>query len=160
MFMRSKSRTAALERVPPPVFFFACLLLGWALDFNWPLSLGLKALPVRLALALPLFLLAFLIGLWGFYTFWRGRTSPLPFRAPTAMLTSGPFRFSRNPLYVAAVVCLTAFSPLLDSAWVLVTVPALVLALNHFIIRGEEARLRQIFGDQYNTYAGRVRRWV
>lgn len=158
--MRSKSLKAVLERVPPPVFFFACLLLGWALNFNWPLSLGLKTLSVRLALALPLFLLALLIGLWAFYTFWQSRTSPMPFRTPTAMLTSGPFRLSRNPLYVAAVVCLTAFSPLLDSAWVLVTVPALVFALNHFIIRGEEARLRQIFGDQYNAYAGRVRRWL
>jgi protein-S-isoprenylcysteine O-methyltransferase Ste14 len=160
LFMRSKSLKAVLERVPPPVFFFACLLLGWALNFNWPLSLGLKALPVRLALALPLFLLALLIGLSAFYTFWRGRTSPMPFGTPAALLTSGPFRLSRNPLYVAVIIFLTAFSLLLDSAWVLATVSVLGLALGHFIIPGEEARLRQVFGDRYTTYSGRVRRWL
>ncbi len=158
--MSFKSLKAALERVPPPVFFFACLLLGWALGFTWPLSLGLKALPVRLALALPLFLLAVSIGVWAFHTFRRGRTSPMPFGTPAELLTSGPFRLSRNPLYVALILSLTAFSALLDSAWVLASVPVLALALDHFIIPGEEARLRQVFGDRYTAYSGKVRRWL
>jgi protein-S-isoprenylcysteine O-methyltransferase Ste14 len=84
----------------------------------------------------------------------------MPFSTPAAMLTSGPFRLSRNPLYVASIIFLTAFSPLLDSAWVLATVPVMALALDHFIIPGEEARLRHVFGDRYTAYSGRVRRWL
>jgi protein-S-isoprenylcysteine O-methyltransferase Ste14 len=84
----------------------------------------------------------------------------MPFGTPAAMLTSGPFQLSRNPLYVAAIIVLTAFSPLLDSAWVLATVPILAFALDHFIIPGEEARLRQVFGDGYTAYSARVRRWL
>ena len=84
----------------------------------------------------------------------------MPFSTPAALLTSGPFRLSRNPLYVASIIFLTAFSPLLDSAWVLATVPVMALALDHFIIPGEEARLRQVFGDRYTAYSGRVRRWL
>jgi protein-S-isoprenylcysteine O-methyltransferase Ste14 len=158
--MSSKSLKAAFERVPPPVFFFACLLLGSALGLAWPLSLGLEALRVRLALALPLFLLAVSVGVWALHMFRRGRTSPMPFSTPAELLTSGPFRLSRNPLYVALILSLTAFSALLDSAWVLASVPVLALALGHFIIPGEEARLRQVFGDQYTTYSRRVRRWL
>ena len=158
--MSSRSLKAALERVPPPVFFFACLLLGWALGFAWPLSLGLETLPVRLTLALPLFLLAVSIGVWALHTFRRGHTSPMPFGTPAELLTSGPFRLSRNPLYVALILSLTAFSTLLDAAWVLASVPVLALALDHFIIPGEEARLREVFGDRYTAYSERVRRWL
>jgi protein-S-isoprenylcysteine O-methyltransferase Ste14 len=158
--MGSKSLRAALERVPPPVFFFACLLSGWALGFARPLSLGLETLPVRLALALPLFFLALSIGVWSLLTFRLGRTSPMPFRTATVLLTSGPFQLSRNPLYVALILTLTAFSALLDAAWVLASVPVLALALNRFIIPGEEARLRQIFRGQYTAYSGKVRRWL
>jgi protein-S-isoprenylcysteine O-methyltransferase Ste14 len=159
-FMASRSLKAALEHVPPPVFFFACLLLGWTLGLAWPLSLGLEALQARLALALPLFLLAASIGVWALHTFRRGRTSPMPFSTPAELLTWGPFRLSRNPLYVALILVLTAFSALLDSAWILASVPVLGLALGHLIIPGEEARLRQVFGDRYTTYSRRVRRWL
>ena len=149
-----------LERVPPPVFFFTCVLFGWALGRVRPVSLGLHALPIRLALALPLYALAFTLGLWKLVVFSRSRTSPMPFGTPTSLLTSGPFRFSRNPLYLALVLILSGFGALLDSVWVLASVPLLAFALNTFIIPGEEARLREVFGAQYMAYAGRVRRWV
>jgi protein-S-isoprenylcysteine O-methyltransferase Ste14 len=158
--MAITSLRATLEKVPPLVFFAACLLSGWALGLVWPLSLGLEERRLRLPLALPLFLLASLIGVWALYTFRLGHTSNMPFTTPSQLLTSGPFRFTRNPLYVSTLLILTSLSALLDSPWVLASVPVLAFALGRFIIPGEEARLRQAFPADYTAYALRVRRWL
>jgi protein-S-isoprenylcysteine O-methyltransferase Ste14 len=154
------SLRTVFEKVPPAVFFAACLLSGWALGVFRPLSLGLDAVPTRLPLALSVFVLAGAIGAWAFLTFRKARTSPMPFGTPSQLLTSGPFRFSRNPLYVALILVLIAFSSLLDSAWVLATVPVLALAVRAYIVPGEEARLLSLFGGQYTAYTSRVRRWL
>ena len=159
-FMNAKRIKGFLVRVPPPVFFFTCLLVGWGLGRARPASVGLDALSIRLPIALSLFALASILGMGALVVFSRRRTSPMPFGTPTALLTSGPFRLSRNPLYVALVIVLSGFGVLLDSVWVLAAVPLLALALNTFIIPGEEARLREVFGEQYLAYCSRVRRWL
>jgi protein-S-isoprenylcysteine O-methyltransferase Ste14 len=153
------SLRAVFEKVPPAAFFATCLLSGWALGVFRPLSLGLDAVHTRLPVALSVFVLAGVIGAWAFLTFRKARTSPMPFGTPAQLLTSGPFRFSRNPLYVALILVLIAFSALLDSAWVLATVPVLAVALRTYIVPGEEARLLSLFGGQYAAYISRVRRW-
>ena len=151
---------ARLERVPPAVFFFACLLMGWALGRVRPAPLGLQDVQTRLALGLSLVTLAAVLAIWALAGFSRSHTTPAPFGTPTSLLTSGPFRFSRNPLYVALVLALAGLSAVLDSAWVLASAPLLVVALNRFIIPGEEARLHEVFGERYVEYSGRVRRWL
>ncbi len=146
--------------MPPPMLFFACLLAGWGLGFWKPLSLGLSTVPVRLALAIPLFVLVAAIVSWAFRLFRRHGTSVSPSGDPSALITSGPYRFSRNPLYAATVLTLLAFSVLLDSAWILGFVPVLVLLLDVLVIRREEALLLQKFGDRFVAYSARVRRWT
>lgn len=146
--------------IPPPVLFFSCFLAGWGLGTWRPFSLGLPAVPMRLALAVPLFLLVLAIGAWAFGLFRRHGTSISPWGDPSALITTGPYRFSRNPLYVAAVLTLLAFSVLLDSLWILVFVPVLLLLLDVLVIRHEEARLLLRFGERYLDYSARVRRWI
>ena len=149
-----------LEHVPPPVFFFACLLTGWGLDHAHRLSLGLPDLYARLALGGSLIALAAVLAVWALTLFRRARTTPLPFGTPTALLTSGPFRFSRNPLYVALGLALAAFSALLDNGWILAFLALLMLALDRCIVPGEESRLRELFGEAHLAYCSRVRRWL
>jgi len=146
--------------IPPPVLFFSCLLAGWGLGTWRPLSLGLPTVPERLSLAAPLFLLVLAIGAWAFGLFRRHETSISPWGDPSALITTGPYRFSRNPLYVAAVLTLLGFSLLLDSLWILVFVPVLLLLLDVLVIRHEEARLLLRFGERYLAYNARVRRWI
>ena len=158
--MNAGSSNSVLECIPPPAYFVVFLLVGWALGQVRPFSLGLSFLPARLGVAIVLFTLSVFTGVWALLIFRREHTTPVPFGTPSALLTSGPFRFSRYPLSIALALALLAFATLLDSVWVLVLVPVLILTLDRFIVPAEESRLRHLFGDQYIAYAARVRRWL
>jgi protein-S-isoprenylcysteine O-methyltransferase Ste14 len=109
--------------------------------------------------ALLLFLAA-LHGGWGLLTFKRMGTTPEPNGVASALLTSGPFRWTRNPLYLGLAILLACFGVLLDSAWTLCLTPVLVLLLDQLVIAREERRLRAQFGEAYEGYTRRVRRWL
>lgn len=143
----------------PPLLFLGCLLVGWGLGFLHPLNLGLSG-AVRLGAGSLILLLAVGLGGWGLFTFKRIGTTPEPNGTASALLTSGPFQFSRNPLYLALTATLVGFGLLLDSAWVLFVVPLLVLLLDRLVIAREELRLRAQFGEAYLAYTHRVRRWL
>ena len=89
----------------PPLLFLGCLLAGWGLGKLHPLALGLPA-TVRMASGVLLLVLAALHGGWGLLTFKRMGTTPEPNGEATALLTSGPFRWSRNPLYLGLAILL------------------------------------------------------
>jgi protein-S-isoprenylcysteine O-methyltransferase Ste14 len=143
----------------PPLLFLACLLTGWSLGFLHPLGFGLSRL-LRLGAGSLLFLLVAILGGWGLLTFKRMGTTPEPNGVASALLVSGPFRWTRNPLYLGLSTALAAFALLLDSVWVLGLVPVLVLLLDRLVITKEEIRLRAQFGSEYAAYARRVRRWL
>ncbi|HEY3399212.1 MAG TPA: isoprenylcysteine carboxylmethyltransferase family protein [Geothrix sp.] len=143
----------------PPLLFLGCLLAGWGLGFLHPLRLGLPDTARYGASALALVCAASLGG-WGLLTFRRMGTTHEPNGIASALLTSGPFRFSRNPLYLGLAMTLAGFGLLLDSTWVVVLVPVLVLLLDRLVIAREEVRLRAQFGEVYRAYVQRVRRWI
>ena len=143
----------------PPILFLACLLAGWGLGKVHPLALGLPGTP-RMALGVMLLLLAAIHGGWGLLTFKRMGTTLEPNGEATTLLTSGPFRWSRNPLYLSLAILLVGFGVKLDSVWMLVLAAVLVLLLDRLVIAREEVRLRAQFGEEYVVYARRVRRWL
>jgi len=143
----------------PPLLFLGCLLLGVGLRFIHPLSFGLS-LGIRLGVGVLLLLLVALHGGWGLLTFRRMGTTPEPNGVASALLTSGPFRWTRNPLYLGLSLLLVCFGVLLDSAWLLGLTPVLILLLDRLVIAREEIRLRAQFGNEYEAYTRRVRRWL
>jgi len=147
------------EKSPqPPLLFLACLLAGWGLGLIRPLELHLPRL-FRFTAGTGLLLLVVALGGWGVLTFKRQGTTPDPNGVASALLTTGPFRWSRNPLYLALSSTLAWFGLLLDSAWMLLLTPVLVLLLDRLVIAREEIRLRTQFGEAYRAYTRRVRRW-
>lgn len=149
-----------LGRIPPAVWFFVLLCAGWGLDRWRPLPLGWTSLEWQVATALALFAGATAFAVWAILLFRARRTTVLPFGTASSLVTSGPFRLSRNPLYVSLVATQAAFGVLLDSAWYLLTALLLALALDRLVIREEERRLRELFADEFAAYAARVRRWL
>lgn len=143
----------------PPLLFLGCLLLGWGLGFLHPFGLGLPQ-ALRLGLAVGLGGAALCLGLWGLLTFKRQGTTPDPNGVASALLTTGPYRFTRNPLYLCLSATLSVFGLFLDSAWVLLLVPGLILLLDRLVIAREEVRLEAQFGEAYQAYRRRVRRWL
>lgn len=153
-------RPSFFRRVPPAVWFFAFLLGGWGFDRLLPLPIPFPAFAWQLWPALVLFAAAALFAGSAIRLFAARQTSLLPFSQASALLSSGPFRISRNPLYVSLVVTLVAFGLLLASFWLLISACVLALALDRLVIPAEEAALLEAFGDRYSAYARRVRRWL
>lgn len=143
---------------PPPVIYAVPLAVGWyvnSLD-PFPMMPPLYAKWIGIALIGVAIVLMLLAGL----QFSRRHTSMIPYRPTTAIIQSGPFRVTRNPIYLADTVCYVGVAILLNTAWPLLVLPLVLLVMHHGVILREERYLEQKFGDEYNSYKMSVRRWI
>jgi protein-S-isoprenylcysteine O-methyltransferase Ste14 len=145
-------------KVPPPLFFIAGFLVGVALELLFPIA----ALPLAVALAALLVGIAIWLALDGaaMLHFRRSGTSMVPMRPTTALVTSGPYQFTRNPMYLGMAVLYVALALALGVIWALAVLPLVILAVDRLVIAREEPYLEGKFGDQYRDYKRRVRRWL
>lgn len=150
----------SVTAVPPVGWFTLCLLAGSGLENLHRIRLAPTLGVARLPAAAALLAAAVVVGLWTLALFGRYRTTPMPSGQPSALLTRGPFLFSRNPLYLAGVVMQFALGLLADSGWIALSALPLFAVLDRRVIPREEARLRATFGPDYLAYAARVRRWL
>jgi protein-S-isoprenylcysteine O-methyltransferase Ste14 len=97
---------------------------------------------------------------WSLWLFLRARTSPLPMRPTTALVGSGPYRWTRNPMYLAMLLVYLGAALLFDVTWALVLSPAVVALVNRLVIAREERYLEAKFGEEYRRYKARVGRWI
>lgn len=107
-----------------------------------------------------LLVLALLLSLSAFALFWRKHTSVMPQRPTTAIIQSGPFRMTRNPLYLSMTLIYIGVCLVMNTAWPLLLLPLLLLIMHRGVILREERYLEQKFGDEYISYRSRVRRWI
>ena len=91
---------------------------------------------------------------------WIGRGTPAPFDPPRRLVVRGPYAFVRNPMYIGGAVALAGAALYYQSPGLLIFISAYLLAAHLLIVLYEEPALRRMFGDQYETYCGRVHRWV
>jgi protein-S-isoprenylcysteine O-methyltransferase Ste14 len=110
-------------------------------------------------LAVAVALAAAALGLAGLRAFRRAGTPFLPYRETLAIVTDGPFRFTRNPLYFSAILALAGVALWWDSLWLLALLPLVAVALQRLVIGPEERYLEARFGARYRDYRARVRRW-
>lgn len=151
----------ALElKIPPFALGPVVGVLMWLLSAYVP-SLAL-ALPWRLILALTLVVAGMTIALAGVLEFHQNKTTvnPLTPEAASAMVTSGVYRFSRNPMYLGLLLSLVGWAVWLSHLLAMALLPFFVLYMNRFQIEPEERALSAKFGGQFEAYARSVRRWV
>jgi protein-S-isoprenylcysteine O-methyltransferase Ste14 len=103
---------------------------------------------------------ALALGVWAVLTFRRAGTTPDPHGDVTAFVISGPFAFSRNPMYVTNVAFQIGAAFALDNTWILMLAPVTWLLLDRVIIAGEERYLADKYGATYDAYRQKVRRWL
>ncbi len=140
---------------PPPFIFVGFFVAGW-LARRWiPWSIPF-ARPVGVVVVL--FALALIV--WGLGAMLRARTAVNPHKPATRLLIEGPFRLSRNPLYLSLVILYAGVSIWTEAVTALLLLPVVIAVLRVRVIRREEAYLERRFGDDYRTYCGRVRRWL
>ncbi len=140
----------------PPLVFLTALGSGFLL--NWLVRLpSFWSLPISgeiLALA------GFALGTWGFHAMYRAGTPVRPDLPVVALVTDGPFRYSRNPLYIGLTTIYAGVALSTGVLWLLVTLVPALLVLHWKIVKREEQFLEWKFGERYRSYKTRVRRWV
>ena len=146
-------------KVPPPVVALCLAFLMWFAP-----SLGQPEVPlqVRVGMALVLVLIGQGISIAGMVAFRRARTTINPTKASAAssLVTTGVYRFTRNPMYLGLLLTLLAWAVFLFNPVALLFVPIFVLYINRFQIKPEEQVLSSLFGAEYMAYKGQVRRWL
>ncbi|EXF46389.1 putative protein-S-isoprenylcysteine methyltransferase [Pseudomonas sp. BAY1663] len=144
--------------LPPPVIYLLFLAAAWALDALLPI-----ALPRNLwthYFGWGLIDAGVLLMLWaGLLMLWR-KTTVNPYGEPARLLEEGPFRFSRNPIYLADSLIYCGIALLWGSPWPWLLLPAVIYAMQRGVIVHEERLLTRLFGDDYRDYCRRVRRWL
>lgn len=143
-------------RIPPPVYVAAVLAGAWLLDRVWTLQIG-PPLPGLGGMAI--FLAIALIG-WALLAMVRAGNDPRPDKPDNALVDSGPFRFSRNPIYLGFLLAAAGLALVWGTLWGWVGVAVLHALLDRLVIAKEEAYLAARFGPAYAAYQGRVRRWM
>ncbi len=142
----------------PPLIFLASLALGYGLHALAPVSLPLAPL-FKAAGALALGTGLALI-LWASSTLSRAGTAILPHHAARRLVTTGPFAWSRNPIYLGEALIISGFGGVEGALGYLVAAVVFVAAMTQFAITREEAHLAARFGPEWEAYAARVRRWA
>jgi protein-S-isoprenylcysteine O-methyltransferase Ste14 len=141
----------------PPIIFLCAILLGIALNHAWPLyflSPSVRLLgPLVTACAVVLFLLSY-------REFRAAGTSVRGSERTNTIVRTGPYRFSRNPIYVAFILFVLGLSVWLNNLWLLVTLVPAVGIIAMVVIPREERFLGRNFNDQYSSYKAQVRRWL
>jgi protein-S-isoprenylcysteine O-methyltransferase Ste14 len=157
--MSSESPVEPPSRIAwPPLLLVAAVAGGLALDAlglepaSWPQSAR--------AAGIALILLALANDLWCARLMWRSGTTIRPDRAVARLVTEGPFRWSRNPIYVSHVALVAGLGLALASPGMLLLAPLVALGLARLAIAREERHLHRRFGRDYEAYVARTRRWL
>jgi protein-S-isoprenylcysteine O-methyltransferase Ste14 len=142
----------------PPVYVIVALLAMGAFHVGFPIA---RFLPPPYHYAGPvLMVLGLALMLWGALHFRRARTAIVPFQPVSALVTSGPYRYTRNPMYLGLGSVVMATAGLSGSLWPVLTLPVAVVLIVVLAIRPEERYLEERFGEAYRAYRARVRRWI
>lgn len=144
--------------IRPPVVYLVTIAAGLALEQAWPLVF----LPPELGVTLGAGFIAIAVGVFFFSvrTFREAGTA-VPGNKPTSTIVrTGPYRFSRNPIYLAFSLLQFGVASWIDSLWVVATLLAAIAVMAWFVIPREERYLESRFGAEYLDYKACVRRWL
>jgi protein-S-isoprenylcysteine O-methyltransferase Ste14 len=144
--------------VRPPVLYLGSLIAGGLLDLVFPAPLPEHAL--RLPAAGLLLVVGVALLIVCFRRFTAAGTNVPTWLPTTALVISGPYRFSRNPIYVALTLAYLGLALGYGSWWPLVLLAPLLIVMRYGVIGREERYLEARFGDAYRAYRSSVRRWI
>jgi protein-S-isoprenylcysteine O-methyltransferase Ste14 len=149
---------ANLGLARPPLIYLIAIVLGIAIHFVWPVPLVPRAIGTTVGVIVVLAAVALFIT--SVRTF-RAAGTPVPGNRPTTTIVgTGPYRFSRNPIYLAFSLLQVGLAFWVNSLWLLTTLVPAVALMSLVVIPREERYLDARFPAEYSSYKASVRRWI
>lgn len=145
-------------RVPPPLYFVGAFAAGLGIHHLYPISFesgtAIRVVSILAGVA-ALALAGSAVGVM-----WAVRTGIFPHHPATALVRRGPFRFTRNPMYISLALIYTAIALRAGLVWPMLTLPLAVAGIQTIVIRAEEAYLIRRFGEDYREFIRQTPRWL
>jgi protein-S-isoprenylcysteine O-methyltransferase Ste14 len=145
-------------RIHPPFFFLGALLVSSGLERMWPWPIFGHQAPRVVGGVIAFFGIALIA--WGRGVMVARGTNLNPTLPTTAIVTTGPFRFSRNPLYLGLTMTYLGLAMAINAWWSFLLLVPVLFAMHFDVVLREERYLEQKFGDNYRQYCARVRRYL
>ncbi|MCV9962459.1 isoprenylcysteine carboxylmethyltransferase family protein [Pararhizobium sp. BT-229] len=152
-------RDSSGAAVRPPIAWALAAIAGLAFDWLYPRPFLPAAVPVGW-LGGIVFLAGLGLLIWAATTFRRAGTQIQTTQPTSAIVEEGPYRFTRNPIYIGMFLGLTGLAIAFDSLWLIALLVLFYLVIRYGVVAREEAYLERKFGDVYVAYKARVRRWL
>ena len=153
----SEPRVDKPKRILPPVYFLAAILSMAGLHFLLPIA---RVLSTAHSIGAVLILSGIALILWAARLFSQAGTAIKPFEESSKLITGGPYRWSRNPIYLGMVIVLLGIGMTLGTLAPFAVIPVFVWLIRKNFIAHEEAMLEKSFGSAYAEYKRRIRRWL
>lgn len=146
--------------LPPPAINALGLALGIALDIMVPIGALRMAFAPRMILGIGVTLAGMVLAAWAIKEFRRAGTTPNPYGGTSLIVPEGPYRRTRNPMYVGMLTSYLGIALMWGGYWTFLLWPIVALALHYGVVLREERYLSRKFGAEYDAYCTRVRRWL
>jgi protein-S-isoprenylcysteine O-methyltransferase Ste14 len=147
-------------RIPVPWVFVLAYVVGVVMQAFIPVAIGVELRHIARIAGFLLLGAGAALAAWCLRIFRRERTTTVPFETSFKLVTWGPYRLSRNPMYVSLTLVYLGEAGILGQVWPLLLLLLTLIYINWTLIPFEEGRLQQTFGDAYAQYRARVRRWL
>ena len=145
--------------IPPPIAWALAILAGLGVGWLYPLQFVPTSIP-RAWVGGGVFALGLALAIWAMVTIRRAGTQFDINKPTTTIVVNGPYRLTRNPIYIGMLLGQTGIAIGFDNLWVLGMLAPFYLVIRHGVVAREEAYLERKFGAVYLGYKSRVRRWV
>ena len=143
---------------PPPFIYLGGIMVGFILQLVKPLSFLPKDLALPLGAALMVISIIFVTAL--FRVLKRAKTNVDVRKPTTSIVSAGPYRFTRNPIYLSMTLFTIGIAIWVNTIWILITLVPVLLVMQFGVISREESYLARKFGEEYLSYKSKVRRWL
>ena len=144
----------------PPLLLIAVIAAAWLLGRRWPIAWpGLDDLPARI-IGYGIGIGGILLAAWAIITLVRAGTTVRPDARSDVLVTWGPYRRHRNPIYLADLMLLLGLAELTHNIWLVIVAPLFIIAVTWLAILPEERHLEARFGDAWHEYKARSKRWI
>jgi protein-S-isoprenylcysteine O-methyltransferase Ste14 len=155
----SKAADSSGAIIHPPIAWALAFIGGLAIDWSYPLSI----LPIQVPnvwLGAMIFAAGLMLALWAIMTMRKAGTALPVNRSTTVIVESGPYRYSRNPIYIGMFLGQAGLAAGFNSLWILLALVPFYIVIRYGVIASEESYLERKFGEAYLSYKSRIRRWL